>query len=163
MTKLSSLHDQVLLDILTLLRDSMPGVPRILTVNRVKARYSPDLVAQQAQPLVDRFGISSVYVAYDFRSALADTRIPPTPGGMIAEADGTPQPIFFQSLTTVNSQPTSHSTKIRYLFHLGQELDVGILATESSRSLVQQLKIRAMKLADWHERNPQIRHQQIVD
>lgn len=163
MTKLGSLHDQVLLDILTLLRDAMPGVPRILTVNRVKSRYSPEVVAQQAQALVDRFGISSVYVAYDFRSALAETRIPPTPQGMSADADGRPQPVFFQASVNEPVQPVSGSDNPRYLFHLGQQLDVGILARESNRSLVQQLKICALKLLAWHERNPTIRHQQIVD
>jgi hypothetical protein len=160
MTKLNSLHDQVLINILTLLRDSMPGVPRILTVNRVKARYSPDVVAQQAQSIVDRFGISSVYAAYDFRSALADTRVPPRPDGMQPESDGSPQPIFFQ---VAQSTPKFDSANFRYLFHLGKQLDVGVLAAESNRSLVQQLKTRVLHLIEWHQRNPEMRKAQVTD
>ncbi|HAC90579.1 MAG TPA: hypothetical protein DCF63_08080 [Planctomycetaceae bacterium] len=94
--KLNSLHDHGLLDVLTTLRDTMPGVQRILAVNRIKARYEPAVVAHEARALVDRFDIASVFAAYDFRSELAQRRIPPVPTGMVPEADGSPQPVFFQ-------------------------------------------------------------------
>lgn len=72
-SKMSSLHDDGLINILMTLRDAMPGVPRLLAVNKVKARYSPGTVLNETRGLIDRFSIRSVYTAYDFRSALAST------------------------------------------------------------------------------------------
>ena len=83
-SKLSSLHDEGLLQLLTTLRDAMPGVPRILAINKVKARYSPETVYSEARNLIDRFGIASVFGAYDYRSALTNERSPPAPAGLIS-------------------------------------------------------------------------------
>ncbi|MBX3420587.1 MAG: hypothetical protein KF752_03420 [Pirellulaceae bacterium] len=179
-SRMNSLHDQALLDLLTTLRDAMPGVPRFLAINRVKARYEPDVVAGQARGLIDRFGISKLFVAYDFRSLLASTRIPPQPSGMVPELDGSPQPIFFEpqaasgNSTDVSStgkqaagsaDRTSSATvdQPKYLFHLGQQLDPGSLSAECCRSLVLQLRGRALEAVDWIQNNEQLRRQQIVD
>ncbi|MCA9190386.1 MAG: hypothetical protein KDB03_01435 [Planctomycetales bacterium] len=142
-SKLSSLHDESLLRILTSLRDAMPGVPRILAVNRVKLRYSHATVHAESRPLIDRYGIRSVFVAYDYRSSLAAARLPAVPDGM-QMVDSEPLPIFVQATPeTIESaskgsvEPGGESS---YLFHLGKQLDVGTLAVESSRSLNMQLQ-----------------------
>lgn len=67
-TKLSSLHDDTLLSILETLRDTMPGVRRILCVNKVKARYAPTVVDEQAQVLVDQFQIDRDLAACPHRT-----------------------------------------------------------------------------------------------
>lgn len=170
LTKLNSLHDHSLIEVLCTLRDAMPGVPRILAVNRVKARYSPEIVASEAQSLIDRFGIRSLFMAYDFRSSLAQAHIPSPPEGLVAEEEGDPQPIFFEvkSGSAAEDQHRSdakHSQQapVSYLYHLGQQLDPGTLADESCRSLALQLKSRSLEAIEWHGRNPEIRKQQISD
>jgi hypothetical protein len=170
MTKLSSLQDQSVLNILTTLRDRMPGVRRILTVNRVKSRYSPSVVWEQTRSIVEQFGISSVYMAYDFRIAAADTFIPAPPPGMLTPTDRAKLPIFFEissSGPVHTSNPALSSVKQpsgpSYLFHLGQQLDAGVLAEQSRKGLVQQLKLNSSLAADWHLRNPELRQQQLVE
>jgi hypothetical protein len=170
MAKLNSLHDHGLIDVLTTLRDAMPGVPRILAVNRVKARYSPEVVAGEARALIDRFGMRNLFMAYDFRSSLAHTRIPPMPPGLQPEEDGSLQPIFFEvpasnfsEQSAAAASPHESKTPPKYLYHLAQQLDPGSLAKESCRSLVLQLRSRSLEAIDWHLRNPSIRGQQIAD
>ncbi len=146
-----NLHDQSLVQILQSLRDSMPGVPRYLAVNRVKARYGPDAVLEQARLLSDRFGVTETYLAYDYRSAAAQSKIPPAPPELTAipELNETPdqrQPIFF----TPNAK---QSSGIQYLVHLGSELDAGYLARESSRTLAMQLNAQTRKATDWIQEN----------
>ncbi len=159
MTKMNSLHDQGLIDVLATLRDAMPGVPRILAVNRVKARYAPETVADETRMLVDRFGIQRVFIAYDYRSALAHTRIPALPKGLVPEPDNSLQPLFFE----VNAKADTNHPKVNYLFHLAEQLDAGSLATQSCRSLLLQLKTHALEAAEWHVCNPKLRQQQITD
>ncbi len=78
-SRLSSLHDDTLLSILETLRETMPGVRRVLCVNKVKARYTPAVVDEQARGLVEQFQIAHVYMAYDFRSHWAEHRLPRRP------------------------------------------------------------------------------------
>ncbi|MCC6508031.1 MAG: hypothetical protein IT423_02920, partial [Pirellulaceae bacterium] len=104
-SKLSSLHDSTLLSIFETLRDTMPGVRRILAVNKVKARYAPSVVDEQAQSLVDQFQITDVYMAYDFRSHWAEYRLPPAPQGLRCDASD-PLPIFFRADLEVTASST---------------------------------------------------------
>ena len=128
----------------------MPGVPRMLAVNRVKARYSPETVANEAQRLQDRFGLSEVYVAYDYRSALAGDRIPIYPSNLQVDGDDEQHPIFFRA-----DAQSGVSKQVVYLHDLSTRLDVGALARESSRSLRLQLKTTATAAIKHLETNNQ--------
>lgn len=159
--KMNSLHDDGLLDILGTLRDAMPGVPRLLAVNKVKTRYSPETVFSESRALIDRFGIRSVYAAYDFRSANADTRVPPAPKRMKPSLDGGKLPIFFESTPVSKdsgaAKASSHASReICYLHDLGETLDTGTLSRESSRSLKLQLKAKCSLLLEWLEKNAKL-------
>ena len=119
--KLNSLHDEGLIQVLATLRDAMPGVPRLLAVNKIKARYAPDVVHEQARVLADRFGIQSIYAAYDFRSSLASSRIPPRPSQMRMDDNEEQLPIFYEvgmpSGSTAPAEPKlSYSTGRRDAF-----------------------------------------------
>jgi hypothetical protein len=160
-SKLGSLHDDGLLDILGTLRDSMPGVPRILAVNKVKSRYSPDTVAGQARGLVERFGIESVFAAYDYRSSKAGSRIPPLPSGYQNAADE-PLPLFFDTQTGGESSRSDYDG-LRYLFHLGKQLDAGTLSRESNRSLRLQLKASTLEMIEWHTQNVKLQEIRLRD
>ncbi len=155
-TKLNNLHDVGLLQILTTLRDAMPGVPRMLAINKLKSRYSPATVADEARGLVERFGLEGVFGAYDYRSSLAASRIPPAPKRMHTEDEE--QPIFFE-LDSRDYAADNH----RYLFNLGDRLDAGHLSQASSRSLVLQLKTQTGRALQWWESNQQRRAEQIRD
>ena len=157
------MHDQGLIGILQTLRDSMPGVPRVLAVNKVKARYSPNVVYEQSRALVDRFAIQAVHVAYDFRSSLADTRVPPRPEKMQFD-EKEPLPIFFETNANGGENSSQMSSKdLSYLFRLGDQLGTGTLSQQSSRSLRIQLKVKATEALQWLEQNQRQRTRQISD
>ncbi len=153
-SRLSSLHDEGLLQILTTLRDAMPGVPRILAINKVKSRYAPEVVFDEARALVDRFGINSVFAAYDYRSSLAEQRIPKAPTGLVT-SETEPQPIF----TYVGPASSEHSP---YLYDLSQRLDAGALARESHRSLSLQLQALGSQAMDWLNVNDLLLEKQLA-
>jgi hypothetical protein len=172
-SKMSSLQDEGLLQLLTTLRDAMPGVKRILAINKVKARYSAEVVAKESRALVDRFAISSVFAAYDYRSSLASELVPPAPMGL-ACTPAEPQPIFFELAVhdcsrsnpekarhSHDSERTSHVTKTDYLYHLSKRLDAGSLAIESHRSLSLQLQMSAAEALEWFTANQAARIQQL--
>lgn len=169
--KLNSLHDEGLLSILSTLRDSMPGVPRLLAVNKVKARYSPETVHDQSRGVVDRFGIGDVYAAYDFRSALAESRVPKLPKGMVHDAEQG-QPIFFRTHQAIDANTRARiahehgaesSGELQYLYDLGNRLDVGTLSKESSRSLELQLRAKVTEALSWLKQNDELRETKISD
>ncbi len=162
-SKLSSLHDDGLLQLLTTLRDAMPGVPRILAINKVKARYSPDVVYSEARSLVDRFGIASVFGAYDYRSALTNDRIPVPPAGLVSLPEN-PQPIFWDlsSQVDANSKANKPLADRDYLFHLSSRLEAGSLAKESHRSLSLQLQTVASESIEWLATNEGLRKRQLT-
>lgn len=166
-SRLSSLHDEGLLQVLTTLRDAMPGVPRILAINKVKARYSPEVVYSEARSLVDRFGIESVFAAYDYRSALANDRIPAAPNGLDNSPDN-PQPIFWDVSRPTNPSPNGGAAAVGrladgdYLFHLSSRLEAGNLARESHRSLALQLQAAASESLEWLAKSEAIRKRQLT-
>ena len=163
-SKLSSLHDETLLAILETLRDTMPGVRRILAVNKVKARYAPSVVDEQARPLVERFQIANVYMAYDFRSHWAEHRLPPAPPSMqVASHD--PLPIFFRAAMThgrsaaVRSGSDESNSGLQppvvehYLQDLSQLLAPGRLVMEGRRSVLDQMEQKVAETLAWFESN----------
>ncbi len=163
LSKLGSLHDESLLQILTTLRDVMPGVPRLLAVNKVKARYAPEVVYDQARGLVDRFGISAVFAAYDFRSSLAASRIPPPPTRLRSGPEDQPQPIFFETAASSQDKESGAQPQLAYLHDLGQRLDAGTLSRESSRSLQLQLKTQTLRAVEWLQDNQRLHQRRCQD
>lgn len=173
-SKMSSLHDDSLLRILTTLRDAVPGVPRFLAVNKIKARYAPSVVIEESQGVMERFGIGRLYVAYDYRSSLASRWIPPKPNGIDLEPDEQ-LPIFFEpsrqsqpstsAIASASAPPALRQStdQVEYLFDLGKHLDVGVLARESSRSLCVQLKNHTLQAIEWLEANQRFRRTKLVD
>lgn len=180
-SKLSSLHDDTLLSILETLRDTMPGVRRILCVNKVKARYTPAVVEEQSHSLVEQFQIAQVYMAYDFRSHWADHRLPPAPPNLRAGLEN-PLPIFFQAARE-DSTPREFQSSVAedaidsdlpiagmrppqvdsYLQDLAQLLKPGSLVIESRRSVFNQLDTLTQQSLTWFETNQAERVRQLHD
>ena len=180
-SKLSSLHDETLLSILETLRDTMPGVRRILCVNKVKARYAPTVVDEQAQALVDQFQIAHVYMAYDFRSHWAEHRLPPAPANLNISPDD-PLPIFFRAMPEASgnhdSRMHSDATALAgslpiagmqppkvagYLQDLSALLNPGSLVIETRRSVLHQLESVTERAVAWFETNQAERVRQLHD
>ena len=183
-SKLSSLHDETLLAILDTLKDTMPGVRRILAVNKVKARYAPTVVDEQARQLVARFQIADVYMAYDFRSHWAEFRLPPQPQNLHVELHD-PLPIFFRAAphgTKVVAEPRARAEKRagvpgasgsqtdlalqppvveHYLQDLSRLLAPGSLVIEGRRSVLHQLDENISETLAWFESNRAQRRRQL--
>lgn len=180
-SKLSSLHDDTLLSILETLRDTMPGVRRVLCVNKVKARYSPIVVDEQSRCLVDQFQIAHVYMAYDFRSHWAEHRLPPAPPNLHAGSDEQ-LPIFFRAVREEQAQRAQSRGLVddsndseapvsgmrppeveSYLQDLAQLLNPGSLVIESRRSVLNQLESVSQKTLQWFHTNQAERIRQLHD
>jgi len=65
-TSAESSRDATLGDLLRIASDLMPGVPRMLAVNKVRPRQTPDQIHETFEPLVKANGIETIYAAYDF-------------------------------------------------------------------------------------------------
>ena len=171
-SKLSSLHDETLLAILDTLRDTMPGVRRILAVNKVKARYAPAVVDEQARQLVDRFSIADVYMAYDFRSHWAEVRLPPVPENMDVDANDR-LPIFFRAAKVQPQPPVAAVNPLgavaglqppvvdHYLQNLSKLLAPGSLVIEGRRSVLEQMESKITETLTWFETNQSQRGRQL--
>ncbi len=60
-------RDATLSELLRIASERMPGVPRLLAINKVRAKnQTPSQVHETFLPLVQRHSIAAVYVAYDF-------------------------------------------------------------------------------------------------
>ena len=153
-SKMSSLHDQSLAEVFRALGEAMPGVPRLLAVNRVKARYAPETVANEARALVHGHNIQSTHVAYDYRSSW---RIPRPPMPRDAARTRRCAAHLLRSRPD-RERPAAPGGQRNYLFDLGRRLDIG--ACESCRSLLVQLHSRG-----WRPPigiyNPGLRQQQL--
>ena len=156
--RMNSLHDTTLLQILTTLREAMPGVPRFLAINRVKTRYAPGTVLGEAKELVDRFGVNAVYTAYNFRSVSTASRIPPPPAGM--ELAGEELPIFFE-VKSLSAEEAGSSPN--YLFNMGERLDGGALAKANSSGLIAKLKSYSEGGLQWLDKNQRQSQKRVHD
>ena len=87
-TSAESSRDTTLGDLLRIAADLMPGIPRLLAVNKIRPRQTPDQVYETFQPLARNHGIETIYAAYDFDVPASRPFIPGIrPDSGIAGAD----------------------------------------------------------------------------
>ncbi len=155
-------RDSTLGDLMRLASELMPGVPRILAVNKVRPKHqSSQEVVETFRPLMQQNQIEKVYAAYDFDVRGSETLIPAKRHNAVAQpiTRRDELPIFFRL-----TQDEAHGDAIaedRLLAALPRQLDRGELfnkfrlAMESNlRSLVwdrgfQQIKT-AVRQQDQH-------------
>ncbi|TWU51385.1 hypothetical protein [Rubripirellula reticaptiva] len=128
-TSAESSRDGTLGDLLRIAADLMPGVPRLLAVNKVRPKQTPDLVYETFSPLARSHGIESIYAAYDFEIPSSRPFIPAT-DAVVASAfdpDADPSPVFFSIRENADENPPASIGDDRLLSALPQRLDRGAL------------------------------------
>ena len=128
-TSAESSRDGTLGDLLRMAADLMPGVPRMLAVNKVRARQTPDQVYETFQPLSRSNGIETIFAAYDFEVPSSGPFIPHLDESGTVPLDSAlePLPVFFSIAEDSNDNPPAHIASDRLLSSLPTKLDRGQL------------------------------------
>lgn len=124
-------RDSALGDLMRIAADLMPGVPRMLAVNKVRPRQTPEQVLEAFEPLSKTHGISTVYAAYDFDIPDSKAFIPqPHADDRVAEPmndSDDPIPVFFSIDPDPDQNPPAAIDAERLLSALPTRLDRGQL------------------------------------
>ncbi len=120
-----SSRDSTLGDLLRISADLMPGIPRLLAVNKVRPRQTPDQVLDTFGPLARGHGIETVFAAYDFEVAGSKPFIPADDEVIAAafDKDADPQPVFFSVDEDADNNPPAAIPDDRLLRELPKRLD----------------------------------------
>jgi len=130
----NSIQDESVSAILNAAGAAMPGLKRILAVNRVPRRY---MTADIAREILDGYSDASlfrIYMAYHFDGPLDRHRLPITPNDMIASDPEQSWPVFFRVDQTPSVQPPDLVPMADFLVALGSQLDRSHLVLEMLRS-----------------------------
>tara|TARA_R110002049_G_scaffold46487_1_gene135191 strand:- start:148061 stop:150172 length:2112 start_codon:yes stop_codon:yes gene_type:complete len=128
-TSAESSRDAALGNLMRIAADLMPGIPRLLAVNKIRPRQTPDQVLETFGPLARGHGIETVYAAYDFEVPASRPYIP-APDEVVAAAlqpDADPLPVFFSVDEDPDDNPPAAIDADRLLSALPQKLDRGKL------------------------------------
>lgn len=137
-----SSRDATLGDLLRVASDLMPGIPRMLAVNKIRPRQTPDQVFETFDPLARAHGIDTVYAAYDFEIPGSRPYIP-APEDVIARAmdpESDSLPVFFSLREATDENPPASIDDDRLLQALPKRLDRGILFESFRYSLENNLR-----------------------
>jgi hypothetical protein len=140
----NSLHEEKFNELLESLRTNMPGVRRIVIVNRVPRRYTSTEIADEVQSTYQSIGFDRSYMAYNFQGPLDREKIP-LPPDADEQADWSNLPVFFQIAPPPVPQPPAPIESDHYLLNLGQHLDRGRLVAECRSALAQRLASQLQK------------------
>ncbi len=140
-TSAESSRDTTLAELLRIAADLMPGIPRLLAVNKVRPQQSPDQVLEAFGPLARNHGIETIYAAYDFDVPASGPYIPddrsneavplgePTDHAALAREGGAAGqlPVFFSLAAGSENNPPAAIDANRLLRALPSQLDRGQL------------------------------------
>lgn len=137
-------RDMTLGDLLRVASELMPGIPRLLAVNKVRAaQQSPAEVHQTFQPVSERHRVESVYIAYDFDIPGNQPLIPAQWQSSLvsAPAEAQPLPVFFEIFSKqAKGRPQPAATPESLLAALPGRLDRGQLFERFRKALEENLK-----------------------
>ncbi|MFG0266569.1 MAG: hypothetical protein ACF8AM_15705 [Rhodopirellula sp. JB055] len=147
-TGAESSRDTTLADLLRIASDLMPGVPRMLAVNKVRPRQTPDQVHETFDPLVKRYGVGTLYAAYDFDVPSSRPFIPvvdehhpqrdamvPAESDLQSEDEPELLPVFFAVSEDPDNNPPAVIDEDRLLQALPSKLDRGVLFSQLHQAL----------------------------
>lgn len=118
-------RDRDLADHLRIASDLMPGVPRLLAVNKIRPRQTPDQVWETFQPLAEQYRVETIYAAYDFDIDKSRPFIPvhPDAPSRTPTDDDDPLPVFFSLTDNPDDHPPAAISSDRFLNQLPRQLD----------------------------------------
>lgn len=169
-TKLRDLHDRQAERLLTTLKESMPGLPRILAINLVRRRYAPSEILAEARVTMERFQIDRLYAAYDFRGELERDRLPPIPeefASIATRGEPMEHPVFFRLDRHLPDDRAPRPAPDDYLLRLGKQLNQSEMVQAWRGTLALQLQQHLLagrdelvRLSTQQQRNlDEMRHQ----
>jgi hypothetical protein len=126
-TSAESSRDTTLGDLLRIAADLMPGIPRLLAVNKIRPRQTPDQVHETFAPLARNHGIERIFAAYDFDVPASRPYIPGSVDPASPEQDSDLLPIFFSLSADADDNPPAAIGRDRLLSSLPERLDRGQL------------------------------------
>ena len=128
-TSAESSRDATLGNLMRIAADLMPGIPRMLAVNKIRPRQTPDQVLETFGPLARGHGIETVYAAYDFDVPASRPFIPASDEAVAAslQPDADPLPVFFSIDEDPDDNPPASIDPDRLLSSLPHKLDRGKL------------------------------------
>lgn len=137
-------RDSTLGELLRIASDLMPGVPRLLAINKVRPReQTPQQVYQTFAPLAERFQIESIYAAYDFDIQSSKPYIPRqlhnSVGIKISQQENLP--VFFSLAKQEAENPPHEIGTDRLLSSLPERLDRGRLFERFRTALETNLRV----------------------
>ena len=126
-TAAESSRDTTLAELLRIASDLMPGVPRLLAVNKVRPQQTPDQVLEAFGPLARNHGIETTYAAYDFDVPASRPYIPTDSVSHKFSVDEVseqgPLPVFFSLAADPERNPPNAIDANRLLAALPRLLD----------------------------------------
>ncbi len=119
-----SSRDGTLGELLRIASDLMPGIPRLLAVNKIRAQLTPDQVLETFGPLAKSHGIETTYAAYDFEVPSSRPFIPGSGDSRSTSIeDADPLPVFYSLSKDSDANPPASISKDRFLVALPDRLD----------------------------------------
>lgn len=128
-TAAESSRDGTLGDLMRIASDLMPGVPRMLAVNKIRARQTPDQVFETFGPLAKTHGVETIFAAYDFEVPSSRPFIPGADEDIasLLEEEADLLPVFFSLSEDPDENPPAAISDERLLSALPSTLDRGVL------------------------------------
>ena len=133
-----SSRDKTLGDLMRIASELMPGVPRMLAVNKVRPRQTPDQVLETFGPLARNHDINKVYAAYDFDVPGSKPYIPSVddqPVQIATDVNADLLPVFFEVSPDADANPPAAIEDDRMMLALPSTLDRGQLFAKFSIAL----------------------------
>lgn len=122
-TGAEAIRDATLGDLLRIAAELMPGTQRLLAVNKVRPRQTPDQVWENTRELVEHHRVDALYAAYDYEVPAAEPFIPKTSEPDQRLADDEPLPKFFRVAEDPDDNPPATIPSDRLLASLPETLD----------------------------------------
>jgi hypothetical protein len=137
-------RDTTLADMMRIAGELMPGIPRLLAVNKIRPKQQSSAeVYETFSPLMRQYQIDKIYAAYDFDVRGSETFIPTKLHNSVASpiTRGDELPIFFSLSDNPDQNPPNAITPDRLLGALPKQLDRGQMFERFRAALETNLRV----------------------
>lgn len=138
-TGAEAIRDRTLGDLLRSAAELMPGVTRLLAVNKVRPSQTPDAVWANTRELVEMHRIDGVYAAYDFEIPAAEPFVPKT-DLKLAASNSVRLPSFYSVEKDPEANPPAVIDNGRLLSALPRKLETAELFQQVRLALESRLR-----------------------